>query len=375
MNQDELKESMLKNGDIAVETGEAPQDFIDVYEILGNPYKTSIGLPSLAELKRVNWKALIFAVVWWFICFYIDCVVQVTTEHIENNTYPMSEESDFHGRHHFFSESYELFDLGFFILSPMPSIIADVCAFGLVGITILRFLVTRNRFIILKRYMMILGTIFLFRALTIVSTILPQPQRSCMSTARGNPFLDGLLIILLQKKTCTDMFFSGHATNMTLAALIWTYFSHTSPIIPLSPLDKFIFRRKRLMDNYGKLKRPTVTKIFIWLLVAVGCYFVSATRLHYMIDIIFGLFVTITVFKLYHHALAMAYFKETWFSKFVRWFDSDSPEIEIGKRMIELYPFLKPDSKVGRARKNSVDGSESDEEIPTDRTGSIDTVA
>ena len=86
----------------------------------------------------------------------------------------------------------------------------------------------------------------------------------------------------------------------------------------------------------------------------------------------FGSFVSF--FQLYHHALYMAYLKESWFSKFVRWFDSDSPEIEIGKRMIELYPFLKPDSKVGRARKNSVDGSESDEEVPADRTGSIDTV-
>jgi len=350
------------------------EDSIDVYEILGNPYKTAICLPSLAELKRVNWKALIFAVCWWFICFYIDCIVQVKTEHIENRTYPMSQESDFHGRFHFYSESYELFDLGFAAFPIMPNLVADLCAFGFVGVTIFRFLLTRNRFIVLKRYVMILGTMFLFRSLTIISTILPQPQRSCMATARGNVFLDGLLIILLQKKTCTDMFFSGHALNISLAALLWTQFSHMYPLIPLSPIDKFLFRGKPLIDNYGRLKRPTITKIFIWMFVLVGCFFVSATRLHYMIDVIFGVFVSVTLFKLYHHALAMACINNSPFSRFIRWFDSDSPEIELGKRIIEIYPFLSADSKKGRIRKNSINGCEGDEEIIRKNPGDAETI-
>jgi len=357
-NQDELETRIIPKDDSVIETECNPEE--DLYSIVGNPYKSALYYPTVAELKRVNWKALVFALVWWLVCFYINCVVQVTTEHIENRTYPMSEESDFHGKHHFYSESYELFDLGFDMFPPMPNIIADVCAFGLVGITILRFLCTKNRFVILKRYILLLGTSFLFRSLTIVSTILPQPQRECYATATGNAFLDALMILLLQKKTCTDMFFSGHATNMSFAALLWTEFSHRYPIIPLTFIDKFLFRGKRIMDNYGHLKRPTLVKILIWMLVAVGCFFVSATRLHYMIDIIFGLFVSITFFKLYHHALSRAVMSNSPFSKFVRWFDSDSPEIELGERLLKMYPFLNVDAKEGRVRKNSIDSFDND---------------
>ena len=249
-------------------------------------------------------------------------ILSLSVQHIENHTYPMSQESD--SRAHFFfhgSEGFELFDLGFYLFPRfdvrlrsfffffafffssccacfddlLQNIYADVFAFGLSFVTILRFLVTKNRFIVLKRYVLILGTVFLFRALTIISTILPQPQKECFATATGNAFLDALLIILLQKKTCTDLFFSGHATNLTFAALLWTYYSHMYPVIPLSPVDKFLFRGKPLMDKYGRLKRPTLVKILVWIVAILGYFFVNATRLQYVIDIIFGFFVS-TIF-------------------------------------------------------------------------------
>ena len=47
-----------------------------------------------------------------------------------------------------------------------------------------------------------------------------------------------------------------------------------------------------------------------------------------------------SVSQLYHHALAMAWVNDSLFSRFVRWFDSDSPEIEMGRRLAEKYPFL-----------------------------------
>jgi len=348
------------NGEVnpSDKTAKLPAE-INAYKILGNPKQSALCFPSKAELEHVNWRAVIFAVVWWVVCFYVDTIIQVETEHIENRTYPMSEESQDFTRHHFYSESFELFDLGFAIFPRAKDIIADLFAFGIVGVTILRFLLTRNRFIVLKRYVLLLGTVFLFRGLTIVSTILPQPQRSCMATARGNPFLDGLMILLLQKKTCTDMFFSGHATNMTFAALLWTQFSHVYPIIPLTKVDRVLFRGKPLMDHFGKLRRPTLTKILVWVMVAIGCCFVCATRLHYLIDVIFGIFVSVTVFTLYHHALYNACTNNSLISRFIRWFDSDSPEIEFGRNLVESYPFLYSDYKPEH-RKNSMEDDESE---------------
>jgi len=318
---------------------------VDLTSIFGDPYKTAVCLPSKEEFRRLNWRAVIFGVAWWFCCFYIDTIVQVVTEHIENRTYPMSEESENYARHHFFSESYELFDLGFAIFPPIKDIIADIYVVAFVVISIIRFLLTRNRFVVLKRYCLLLGTVFLFRALTIVSTILPQPQRSCIATANAkeNPFLGGLMIMLTLQKTCTDMFFSGHATNLTFAALLWTNFSHIYPVIPLTKLDKAVFRGLPLTDRFGRIRRPTVTKIIVWLAVIVGFIFISATRLHYMIDVIFGFCVSLTVFILYHHALAKACTNNSFFSRFLRWYESDSPEIELGKRLIDSYPILYAD--------------------------------
>jgi len=350
-------------------------DDLDVASIYGDPHKTALCFPKAAELNKLNWRALIFGVLWWLVCFYINCVVQVTTEHIENRTYPMSQESDFVGRHTFYSESYMLFDLGFFLFPPLPNLIADICAYGFVAITLIRFLLTRNRFVILKRYTLILGTIFLFRAITIVSTILPQPQRECMATATGNPFLDSLMILLVQKKTCTDMFFSGHATNIALVAWLWTRFSHLYPVIPSTRLDKILFRGRPLMDRYGRLKRPTLVKILVWLFTFVSFFFISATRLHYVIDIIFGFFVTSVFFLGYHHALSKACMNNSLFSRFIRWFDSDSPEIELGRRLVKKYPFLHVDAGKDHDGRDSVVESRIDSKIDTSRidASAIDT--
>jgi len=206
---------------------------------------------------------LIFGLAWCFFCFYVNTIVQVETEHIENRTYPMSEESETYARHHFFGDSYQLFDLGFALFPPVTDIVADICVVALVVVTIIRFLITKNRFVVLKRYALLLGTVFLFRSLTIVSTILPQPQKSCIATARGNVFLDGLMILLGQKKTCTDMFFSGHCTNVTFAALLWTNFSHIYPVVPLK---LFIYltpcTNTNISDHAAQIQNITISIVF-----------------------------------------------------------------------------------------------------------------
>ena len=173
---------------------------------------------------------------------------------------------------------------------------ADVWVWAFVAITFVRFWLTQQRFIIMKRYVLILGLTFLFRSFTIVATLLPQPQKSCVATAVGNPFLDGLLIMLLQKKTCTDMFYSGHTVNLSMAAMLWTMFSHNHPIVPLTAVDRTIFCGTPVMDRFGHLLRPTITKIVAWVCVVIGCFFISATRLHYLIDVCMGMFVSVSLF-------------------------------------------------------------------------------
>ena len=80
--RNDLQETILTSeyGRPAEEDSIVVQNELDPITIMGNPYKTALCFPTAAEFKRLNWRALIVGVAWWFFCFYIDCVLQVTTE-------------------------------------------------------------------------------------------------------------------------------------------------------------------------------------------------------------------------------------------------------------------------------------------------------
>ena len=81
-----------------------------------------------------------------------------------------------------------------------------------------KILPTKCRYIIFRRWWLTLGTVFFLRGITIASTLLPNPYPQCKSTVKSeNPFYEALPVFTQVKETCSDVLFSGDATNATVA--------------------------------------------------------------------------------------------------------------------------------------------------------------
>ncbi|KAF9115560.1 hypothetical protein BGX27_007447 [Mortierella sp. AM989] len=129
------------------------------------------------------------------------------------------------------------------------------------------------RIIVIRRVFWIVGTISIFRALTLSVTTMPTPKKDCNpATAKG---FGPMLWIALQMipgtvQACTDDIFSGHTVFMVTSVIQW-----------------------RL---YCKNKWVTY---FSYIYITVGLYFVIATRLHYTVDVVLAVFITYAVWSLY----------------------------------------------------------------------------
>lgn len=78
---------------------------------------------------------------------------------------------------------------------------------------------------ILKRFFLIQGLLFLLRALSIYLTSQQLPLTTCVSTIHNNSAAyEALFIMVGLRRTCADLLFSGHTAFFTLGfLLVWTY--------------------------------------------------------------------------------------------------------------------------------------------------------
>ncbi|KAF9209362.1 hypothetical protein BGZ59_010154 [Podila verticillata] len=129
------------------------------------------------------------------------------------------------------------------------------------------------RAIVLRRVFWVVGTLSVYRALTLSVTTLPTPKKGCVpatKTGFWDMFWIALQMIPGTVQACTDDIFSGHTTFMVTCAIQW-----------------------RL---YCKNKWVTY---FSYCYITVGLYFVIATRLHYTVDVVLAIFITYSVWSLY----------------------------------------------------------------------------
>ncbi|KAF9147567.1 hypothetical protein BG015_010775 [Linnemannia schmuckeri] len=129
------------------------------------------------------------------------------------------------------------------------------------------------RAVVLRRCLWVIGSLSVFRALTISVTTLPSPKEECRPSLKYG-FWD-MLVIAIQMipgtvEACTDDIFSGHTVFMVSCAIQW-----------------------RL---YCKNKWVTY---FSYLYISVGLYFVVATRLHYTVDVVLAIVLTYGFWSVY----------------------------------------------------------------------------
>jgi len=145
----------------------------------------------------------------------------------------------------------------------------------------------KHRFILLRRFFSISGTIFLLRCVTMLITSLSVPGKhlECAPRPYGdiynklyNAFViwTGAGLTLQGVRTCGDYMFSGHTVGLTLLNFFIT--EYTS--------------RKLYMLH-----------TFTWICNVFGVFFILAAHEHYSIDVFVAFYITSRLF-MYYHTLA-----------------------------------------------------------------------
>ena len=166
--------------------------------------------------------------------------------------------------------------------------LAETAMAALVFATLAWALTQPWRWLALRRWLAIYGVVALLRAVTVIVTTLPDSRAFCRQTP-GTHRLDAFpwaevlsraLEIAAGRhfETCGDLVFSGHSTVLALVGMaLHSYYRVRSGSVSASPL-----------------------KLATWLLIAALLFVIVATRLHYTLDVLVALFVTIAVFNSYH---------------------------------------------------------------------------
>ncbi|KDO21551.1 hypothetical protein SPRG_13362 [Saprolegnia parasitica CBS 223.65] len=162
------------------------------------------------------------------------------------------------------------------------------------------FVVHPRRLLIIRRFTAIYAWINLLRGFCVAVTSLPDASPQCISqfeTAKGayksQPIFPKAvyraLKVLLRPShhiTCGDMVFSGHTVFLILCAMIVTTYCNTDEL-------NTPFTRK----HWWTL--PLV-KYSVWTGSFLGVFAIVGTRLHYTLDVLIAIYVTIQTWHTYH---------------------------------------------------------------------------
>jgi len=251
--------------------------------------------------------------VYLFFGMYINCVAQVWAQYRSSQIVAET-----------------LPDIGFDLLPEFNHVLADVFCYGAMLATVVRFFfgVTFNnhriRRHIFRRHIFCLGTLFFFRAFSIISTMLPNPADYCKTDVTGSPWIEAFRILSSQTVTCADVMYSGHTVNITLCSMTWHCYSH---VVPISTFDPFFARFGRLTNKLGELQRFTFTKCIVWGLTVMGYCVIIGSRFHYTLDVFIGSLLTIAVFKFHHSRIRLAHLNDTWFNRIILWSESGAEDL------------------------------------------------
>uniref|UniRef100_A0A8D8RZC7 Sphingomyelin synthase-related 1 n=1 Tax=Cacopsylla melanoneura TaxID=428564 RepID=A0A8D8RZC7_9HEMI len=154
----------------------------------------------------------------------------------------------------------------------------------------------KYRFILLRRFFGLAGTVFLLRCITMLITSLSVPGSHLQCNPRTSPHShsDQFLLDLMYKmkqayviwrgagmsiqgvRTCGDYMFSGHTVALTMLNFFITEYT---------PRHVYLLH------------------IFTWLLNMFGIFFILSGHEHYSIDVFIAFYITSRLF-LYYHTLA-----------------------------------------------------------------------
>jgi hypothetical protein len=185
--------------------------------------------------------------------------------------------------------------------------------------------------VFLRRALVIWGTIFLYRAFTILLTPLPNPYDHCIPhmTFRDNPWAQAVALFpglgaLFggDQMTCQDVMFSGHTAMGTIFSLFYMGYIRKGPWF--------------MSTGEGRCVR-IAQKVVACSWLVFGWYVIAASHFHYSVDVLVGVLISLHVYGGYH-----SFVKSVWVIRsdipivgFIRWFEAYSPDIMFWRCQLE----------------------------------------
>jgi hypothetical protein len=71
----------------------------------------------------------------------------------------------------------------------------------------------------------------------------------------------------------------------------------------------------------------TFVKLLIWITAFSGYFFIIATHFHYSVDVFVGFTLTLLVWKLYHHYIKEAMYRDNPYNKMIAWLEDLSEDL------------------------------------------------
>lgn len=152
-----------------------------------------------------------------------------------------------------------------------------------------------SRVCILKRFLVVYGSLMFLRAGTLLMTALPDPYSLCaqaqntrLGDSHGRTWgnmpwslvLENMLGLFGNNKhnamTCGDLIFSGHTVVFVLCALVWHNYYRNS------------------MTTFNPVK------LIVWVCSIMGTALLLVTRMHWTIDIALAYYITTSLWNFYH---------------------------------------------------------------------------
>ncbi|XP_068183083.1 phosphatidylcholine:ceramide cholinephosphotransferase 1 [Antennarius striatus] len=261
-----LRNGMLGMKDFRMEMVQIPIPILE---------KTSSSFPA-------EWGKTGIAFIYAVVCFVATTIViSVVHERVppKEHTPPLPDK---------FFDLFDRVEWAFFI--------CEINGMLLVGLWLIQWILLKHRSIIGRRFFFIVGTLYMYRCITMYITTLPVPGMhfKCSPKLLGNweaqmrrvmkMIAGGGLSITGSHTMCGDYLYSGHTVMLTLTYLF--------------------------IKEYSS-KRLWLYHWCCWILSAIGVVCILLAHDHYTVDVVVAYFITTRLFWWYHTMANQQLLKET----------------------------------------------------------------
>lgn len=229
---------------------------------------------------------------------------------------------------------------------------------------VVMLLIHPQRLMIGRRTCAIVGYVFLARSICVLSTSMPDSHRQCYEqfgtldgAYKDMDILPGAVwttFVTMSKfsdsVTCGDMIFSGHMVMIVLGCLMFGKYCNSKDMA--SPLIRYLPKCFCL-----------VTRCFIYLFGLIGTIAIIKSRLHYTVDVIIAIYISMNAWNVYHRTSRDVFnktdttgsrlFEFSPFNRFFSWLEATEMQVQ------DVYVW-----EASKRNRKSSDSQDSEDDIP-----------